>query len=70
MYICSLKWGFGHIICLIPLNAGDNPPHDFWNETKEGQLASTKLIVDKVTSHLPGKTIYPTIGNHGELHVL
>ena len=44
---------------------GDNPPHDFWNQTVPGQLAFTKNVVEKTALYLSDKNIYPTLGNHG-----
>ena len=46
--------------------SGDNSPHDLWNETVEGQLSATKYLVDRIASFLPGKPIYPALGNHGK----
>ena len=46
--------------------SGDNSPHDLWNETVEGQLSYTRYLVDRVASFLPGKPIYPALGNHGK----
>ena len=47
--------------------AGDNPPHDIWNETWTSQLNATDYIVNYVASKLPNVTIYPAFGNHGKL---
>jgi sphingomyelin phosphodiesterase len=43
---------------------GDNPPHDVWNETWNGQTESTKFVVDYLSKNLPNQTIYPAMGNH------
>ena len=50
---------------LVNLFSGDNSPHDVWNETVDGQLAATRYIVNRTSSFLPGKSVYPVLGNHG-----
>ena len=48
-------------------NSGDNPPHDVWMETWNGQLQASEYIVDYISKQLPNTTIYPVFGNHGKV---
>ena len=45
--------------------AGDNSPHDLWNETWSSQFGATDYLVSYLSEKLPGKFIYPALGNHG-----
>ncbi|XP_065912440.1 sphingomyelin phosphodiesterase A-like isoform X2 [Dysidea avara] len=48
----------------IILYIGDNPPHDVWMETWNGQLQASEYLVDYFSEQLPDTTIYPVFGNH------
>ncbi len=43
---------------------GDYPAHDVWLQSREGNLAHTKKMVDLVSLTFPGVQIIPGIGNH------
>lgn len=43
---------------------GDNPTHDIWEKTLQGQTESSRFLVDFLSKNLPNQTIYPAIGNH------
>eukprot|EP00744_Colponema_vietnamica_P002782 GILI01004336.1.p1 GENE.GILI01004336.1~~GILI01004336.1.p1 ORF type:complete len:710 (-),score=221.65 GILI01004336.1:444-2471(-) len=44
---------------------GDDQPHDVWAQSQEKQLASTRLVADRLKKFFPNKPVYPAIGNHG-----
>lgn len=49
-----------------PWPAGDNPPHTIWEQSLEGQLASSRWVAQTMLSKLaPGTEAYPSLGNHG-----
>jgi hypothetical protein len=43
---------------------GDYPPHDVWAQSRDGNLAHAKKMVDLVTKIFPQQLILPGIGNH------
>eukprot|EP01113_Clastostelium_recurvatum_P017164 TRINITY_DN2008_c0_g1_i10.p1 TRINITY_DN2008_c0_g1~~TRINITY_DN2008_c0_g1_i10.p1 ORF type:complete len:465 (+),score=115.77 TRINITY_DN2008_c0_g1_i10:66-1397(+) len=44
---------------------GDNPPHDVWNQTKEGQISATQYVTDSLKAVFGKNTpIYGALGNH------
>ena len=43
---------------------GDYPAHDVWLQSRNGNLAHTKKMVDLVTEVFPDKLILPSVGNH------
>ena len=43
---------------------GDIPPHDVWNQTRDGQLAVIKLVANTIHKYLGNIPIYPALGNH------
>ena len=43
---------------------GDFPAHDVWLQSRNGNLAHTKKMVDLVTEVFPDKLILPSVGNH------
>ena len=53
-----------HILCVC-VCAGDNPPHDLWNETWTSQTDATAYLVSYLAEKLPNRRIYPALGNHG-----
>ena len=46
--------------------AGDNSPHDLWNETWTSQFQATDYLVSYLSEKLPDIVIYPALGNHGQ----
>ncbi len=49
------------------IHPGDIPPHDYWNNTQNILLNDTHFVIDYLAEKL-NITIYPAMGNHGELH--
>uniref|UniRef100_A0A0C9R6Z6 Sphingomyelin phosphodiesterase n=1 Tax=Fopius arisanus TaxID=64838 RepID=A0A0C9R6Z6_9HYME len=43
---------------------GDLPPHDIWNQTREGNLQVLRDIMDDLKIAFPNVTIFPALGNH------
>ncbi|XP_054157645.1 sphingomyelin phosphodiesterase-like [Oppia nitens] len=43
---------------------GDIPPHDVWNQSRDGQLSIIKLVAKTVHKYLGNIPIYPALGNH------
>ncbi|XP_014209092.1 sphingomyelin phosphodiesterase-like [Copidosoma floridanum] len=43
---------------------GDIPPHDSWNQTREGNLQNLKDTVEMVATYFKGIPVFPSIGNH------
>lgn len=43
---------------------GDIPPHDIWNQTKQGNLELLRLGVKEMMDAFPGVPIFPALGNH------
>ncbi|XP_049527023.1 sphingomyelin phosphodiesterase isoform X6 [Dermacentor silvarum] len=43
---------------------GDIVPHDYWNTSREGNIAVTKYTADAIAKFLPGVPVFPAIGNH------
>lgn len=43
---------------------GDIPPHDSWNQTREGNLQHLKETSQIIAKYFKGIPIYPSVGNH------
>ncbi|XP_015127559.1 sphingomyelin phosphodiesterase isoform X2 [Diachasma alloeum] len=43
---------------------GDLPPHDIWNQTREGNLQILRNIMEDMKKSFPNVTIFPALGNH------
>ena len=43
---------------------GDIPPHDVWNQTRQGQIDLIKQVSELVNKYLGKIPIYPALGNH------
>ncbi|CAH1256030.1 unnamed protein product [Diabrotica balteata] len=43
---------------------GDLPPHDIWNQTKEGNLKIIQECVEQMFLFFPTTPIFPAVGNH------
>jgi len=43
---------------------GDYPAHDVWLQSREGNLAHAKKVVDLVKEVFPDKLVFPSLGNH------
>lgn len=43
---------------------GDLPPHDIWNQTKEGNLNILRSTVQQLINYFPYVPIFPALGNH------
>ncbi|XP_058792039.1 sphingomyelin phosphodiesterase-like [Phymastichus coffea] len=43
---------------------GDIPPHDSWNQTKEGNLEIIRETIQLMDTYFKDIPIYPSIGNH------
>lgn len=43
---------------------GDLPPHDIWNQTKQGNLNVINQTIEMVLQAFPNTPIFPAIGNH------
>lgn len=43
---------------------GDVPPHNVWNQSRDDQLRTIQAVVDLFLKYLPGKMVYPSLGNH------
>lgn len=43
---------------------GDLPPHDIWNQTREGNLQILKSTVEQLLDYFPYTPIFPALGNH------
>uniref|UniRef100_A0A915KH99 Saposin B-type domain-containing protein n=1 Tax=Romanomermis culicivorax TaxID=13658 RepID=A0A915KH99_ROMCU len=43
---------------------GDLPPHNIWNQSRQGQLNAYDQLVDLFAQYFPNKTIYSVVGNH------
>lgn len=43
---------------------GDLPPHDVWNQTKEGNLHVIRETVKQLLDYFPYTPIFPALGNH------
>lgn len=43
---------------------GDYPAHDVWLQSREGNLAHTKKVVDLLSEIFPNKPVFPSLGNH------
>lgn len=43
---------------------GDDPPHNVWNQTKEGQMAVMRKVATLIRSYFPGVPVFPALGNH------
>eukprot|EP00088_Acartia_fossae_P026753 TRINITY_DN2753_c0_g1_i2.p1 TRINITY_DN2753_c0_g1~~TRINITY_DN2753_c0_g1_i2.p1 ORF type:complete len:675 (+),score=82.41 TRINITY_DN2753_c0_g1_i2:37-2061(+) len=43
---------------------GDLPPHDIWNQTREGNLKVLRETSDQLRQYFPETTILPALGNH------
>ncbi|XP_015791561.1 sphingomyelin phosphodiesterase [Tetranychus urticae] len=48
---------------------GDIPPHDVWNQTRNGQVALLKQISTLINRYLGDIPIYPALGNHESVPV-
>nr|XP_023023027.1 sphingomyelin phosphodiesterase-like [Leptinotarsa decemlineata] len=57
--IALQHWDIDYIIW-----TGDLPPHDIWNQTKEGNLEIIKETVQQMFNYFPNVPIFPAIGNH------
>jgi len=43
---------------------GDLPPHDIWNQTREGNLQVLKETSQQLRQYFPSTMILPVVGNH------
>ncbi|CAG2108614.1 unnamed protein product [Medioppia subpectinata] len=43
---------------------GDIPPHDVWNQSRDGQLSLIRLVAKTIHKYLGNIPIYPVLGNH------
>ncbi|RWS30121.1 Sphingomyelin phosphodiesterase-like protein [Leptotrombidium deliense] len=43
---------------------GDIPPHDIWNQTREGQLSLINEVSALIHKHLGYVPVFPALGNH------
>jgi sphingomyelin phosphodiesterase len=43
---------------------GDLPPHDIWNQTRQGNLEVLRETSKQLRQHFPDKVILPALGNH------
>lgn len=44
---------------------GDIPPHDVWNQTKDGNLEALRNVAALIQQYIPSdKIVYPAVGNH------
>ncbi|EGC30266.1 hypothetical protein DICPUDRAFT_158024 [Dictyostelium purpureum] len=59
---------FGNEIDMV-FWTGDNPPHDIWEQTFDGQLNSSLLVTNLVKKYFGSSKIFPAIGNHESLPV-
>jgi sphingomyelin phosphodiesterase len=48
---------------------GDNPPHDVWDETAEGQLNRLKIVSQMISQAFPTLPVFPVLGNHDSFPV-
>ena len=48
---------------------GDNPPHDVWDETPEGQLNRLKRVSQMIAQAFPKIPVFPVLGNHDSFPV-
>jgi len=74
-YRCDLPfWTFRHILEHIKeqhgdeieyiMITGDYPAHDVWLQSRPGNLAHAKKVVDLVNEVFPTAQVYPSMGNH------
>ena len=43
---------------------GDNPPHDVWLQSREGNLDHSRKVVELISKVFPDKQVIYTLGNH------
>lgn len=43
---------------------GDIPPHDIWDQTRDGQIRIIRSISQLINKYLGSVPIYPALGNH------
>ena len=43
---------------------GDLPPHDVWNQTREGNINILIETVDQIKYYFPTTPVFPALGNH------
>ena len=43
---------------------GDNPPHDVWLQSREGNLDHSRKVVELINKVFPDKQVIYTLGNH------
>ncbi|XP_003379090.1 sphingomyelin phosphodiesterase [Trichinella spiralis] len=43
---------------------GDLPPHNVWNQTRNGQLHAYEYLLQLFNEYLPNKLIFSALGNH------
>ncbi|KAK8388912.1 hypothetical protein O3P69_020698 [Scylla paramamosain] len=43
---------------------GDLPPHDIWNQTREGNLDVIRATINQMMVYFPKTPIFPALGNH------
>ena len=48
---------------------GDLPPHDIWNQTRQGNLEVLRETSKQLRQHFPDKVILPALGNHESVPV-
>ena len=48
---------------------GDLPPHDIWNQTRQGNLEVLRETSKQLRQHFPEKIILPALGNHESVPV-
>ena len=74
-YRCDLPhWTFKHILEHIKSEHGDDfeyimvtgdyPAHDVWLQSREGNLAHSKKVIDLLKEAFPTTNILPSLGNH------
>jgi isocitrate lyase len=43
---------------------GDNPPHDVWLQSREGNLDHSRKVAELISKTFPEKQIVYALGNH------
>lgn len=60
---------FYHISALNPppdfiLYTGDDPPHDIWEQSRDGNLLAITTLFSYMAKYFPDIPVLPTLGNH------
>ena len=74
-YSCDVPtWTFKHILEHIRdahseeldyiMLTGDFPAHDVWLQSREQNLASSKLVMEYIKEVFPDTQVFPSLGNH------